>query len=221
LTFRGDRRAVIGERAAIGKNKYVIFVDAAIAIPWYLLHIYAIFYLTFSPCAVYPERTARCIPSDHLMVRRNSMVQLNRRDGTLVGTGGSLAVRDEDEIARKLMMLIEGECEGLGPVEASRKYDYTKQRYFQLRQIFLKSGAAALASQKRGPKTRYRRTSEIVRQIIRYRFLDPQASPAVIGQKLRQLGLEISTRSVERVIADYGLPKKTLSASPPPRHRRR
>ena len=149
------------------------------------------------------------------------MVQLNRKDGVLVGKGGALAVREGDEVTRKLIMLIEGECEGLGPVQAAQKYGYTKQRYFQLRQIYLDDGAAALASQRRGPKTNYRRTSEIVRQIIRCRFLDPQASPEVISQKLRQLGQEISTRSVERVIADYGLQKKTLQTSARPRRRRR
>ena len=42
------------------------------------------------------------------------------------------------------------------------------------------------------------------------RFLDPQASTAVIAQKLRQTGLPISNRSVERVIAEFGLQKKTL-----------
>src|SRR5205809_8103087 len=91
----------------------------------------------------------------------------------LVGEWGALAVREEDEVTRKLAMLIEGECEGIGPIQAAEKYGYTKQRYFQLRTIFLKEGAAALASLRRGPKTNYRRTSEIVRQIIRYRFLDP------------------------------------------------
>ena len=148
------------------------------------------------------------------------MVQLNRKDGVLVGKGGSLPVRDDDEVARKLVMLIEV-CDGLGPVQAAEKYGYTKQRYFQLRQVFLNEGAVALASQKRGPKTNYRRTGEIVRQIIRYRFLDPQASPDVIGQKLRQLGFAISTRTIERVIADYGLQKKTLRASAGAQRRRR
>jgi hypothetical protein len=53
----------------------------------------------------------------------------------------------------------------------------------------------------------------LVRQVIRYRFLDPEASADVIAQKLRQTGFVISTRSVERVIGDYGLQKKTLSMS--------
>lgn len=129
----------------------------------------------------------------------------------LMGSGGSLAVRDDDEITLKLCMLIEGECEGLGPAEAARKFGYSRQRYFQLRAAFDKAGAAGLQSRKRGPKTHYRRSAEVVRQVIRYRFLDPQASAEVIAQKLVQSGWEISVRSVQRVIEEYGLQKKTPS----------
>jgi hypothetical protein len=38
----------------------------------------------------------------------------------------------------------------------------------------------------------------------------------VIAQKIRQTGLKISTRSVERVIEDFGLQKKTSSLSSAP-----
>ena len=132
----------------------------------------------------------------------------------LVGAQGSMLVTPGDEITRKLAMLVEGECEGLGPNQAAEKFGFSKQRYFQLREAYRQRGAAALQSQRRGPKTHYRRTGELVRQVIRHRFLDPEASPAVIAQKLRQTGFEISTRSVERVIAEYGLQKKTLSVPP-------
>jgi len=125
----------------------------------------------------------------------------------------------EDEVTRKLLMLVEGECWGLGPLEAARKYGYSKQRYFQLRAAYGEQGAAALESEKRGPKRNYRRTDEVVRQVIRYRFLDPESSPEVIAQKLNQTGWTISIRSVERVLADYGLQKKTPQA-PPSRGRR-
>lgn len=149
------------------------------------------------------------------------MVQFNDKQSALIGQAGSLAVRSDDEVTRKLAMLIEGECDGLGPLAAARKHGYSKQRYFQLRKLYLDRGAVALISEKRGPKTNYRRTSEIVRQIIRYRFLDPQSSIEVIAQKLRQLGSVISTRSVERVIADFGLQKKTSHTSAKQRVRRR
>jgi len=145
-------------------------------------------------------------------------MRFDRDSGQFIGDQGSLNVADGDEITRKLAMLMEGECD-LGPIKAAEKYGYTKQRYFQLREVYLEQGAAALASKKRGPRSNYRRTSELQRQVIRHRFLDPLASIDVIAQKLRQTGMTISTRSVERVIADFGLQKKTLSMRPKARVR--
>lgn len=142
------------------------------------------------------------------------MAQFDVQHHALIGAGGSLLIREDDEVARKLSMLIEGECEGLGPSAAAEKFGFSKQRYFQLRTAFLEHGAMALLSHKRGPKTNYRRTAEVVRQVIRHRFLDPDASPEVIGQKLRQSGWTISTRSVHRVIEEFGLQKKTLPVPP-------
>ncbi len=139
------------------------------------------------------------------------MASFDPKKQSLVGAGGLLSVRDDDEITHKLAMLIEGECEGLGPLKAAAKFGFSKQRYFQLRTAFTEQGAQALQSHKRGPKTQYRRTAEVVRQVIRHRFLDPDASPEVIAQKLCQSGWEISIRSVQRVIEEYGLQKKTLS----------
>ena len=107
-------------------------------------------------------------------------------------------------------MLYEGECEGVGPLEAAAKFGYSKQRYFQLRHLLQEQGAIALRSKITGPKSNYRRTDEVVRQIIRHRFLDPDISPEVIAQKLGQTDHPVSTRSVERTIADFGLQKKTL-----------
>jgi len=138
------------------------------------------------------------------------MARFDPKQQALVGPSGRLRVRDSDEITRKLSMLIEGECEGLGPSKAARKFGFSKQRYFQLRTAFTELGAQALQSHKRGPKTHYRRTAEVVRQIIRHRFLDPEASAEVIAQKLLQGGWTISIRSVQRVVEEFGLQKKTL-----------
>lgn len=142
------------------------------------------------------------------------MVQYDPQHQRMIGDEGAMSVADGDEITRKLCMLIEGECDGLGPNRAAEKYGYSKQRYFQLRAAFSEHGALALLSKKRGPKTTYRRTDELVRQVIRHRFLDPNASADVIAQKLRQTGFVISTRSVQRVISEFGLQKKTLPVSP-------
>jgi hypothetical protein len=139
------------------------------------------------------------------------MASLDPQLSQFVGTAGSLTVLPNDEVTLKLAMLLDGECNGLGPLHAAQKFGFSKQRYFQIRHAFAELGSLALSSQKRGPKRNYRRTDEVVRQIIRHRFLDPDASADVIAQKLRQAGWVISTRSVERSIAYYGLQKKTSS----------
>jgi hypothetical protein len=138
------------------------------------------------------------------------LFQFSFEQSAFLGEGGILAIRKDDEVAYKLAMLLEGECLGLGPTAAATKYDYSRQRYFQLKHAFLQHGSQALQDHMRGPKSNYRRSDELVRQVIRHRFLDPDASAEVITQKLVQTQHPISIRSVHRVIADYGLQKKTL-----------
>lgn len=134
---------------------------------------------------------------------------------TITGPAGSLvAPEEDDEILRKLAMLIEGECEGLGPTAAAVKYGYTKQRYYQLLAAFTQGGCLALLSRKPGPQSPSRRTINLTHEVVRHRFLAPDASVDVIAQKIRQTGLIISTRSVSRVLADFGLQKKTHRLSP-------
>ena len=142
------------------------------------------------------------------------MLRFNPEKLKIVGSKGTLPIRPDDEITRKLAMLFEGECEGLGAREAAEKHGLTRQRYSQILNAFREKGAEALKSKKRGPKRNYRRIEEVVRQVIRHRFLDSNASAEVIAQKLRQCGWDISTRSVERVISQYGLQKKTPRLSP-------
>lgn len=171
----------------------------------------AIFYLTHLRDLSYPAEDQGFVL---IQLQEVAFMRFDPKANCLVGDHGSLPISTSDEVTRKLLMLMEGECQGIGPLKAAQKFGYTKQRYFQLREIYLRDGSRGLLSKLRGPKGNSRRTDEVVRQIIRHRFLDPQASAEVIAQKLRQTGFTISTRSVERAIADYGLQKKTLSMPP-------
>ncbi len=45
------------------------------------------------------------------------MTQLHWKGQTLSGPGGSMKAPAEDEVTRKLLMLVEGECWGLGPLD--------------------------------------------------------------------------------------------------------
>jgi transposase len=137
------------------------------------------------------------------------MLQFKKDQVQLEGPAGTLPFPASDEITSKLAMLFEGECEGGSVTQVAHKFGYSRQRYYQLLKRFQTSGAWGLQDQKTGPHHPSRRTPAVVRQIIRYLFLDRQASPAIVAQKLQQLGHAISLRSVERVIAEYGLQKKT------------
>lgn len=119
-----------------------------------------------------------------------------------------LNIKDEDVVTNKLLMLIEGTY-GIGVRESIAKYGYTEQRYYQLLKSFKKDGMHALSNKKTGPHRNSIRTQNIVHQIIRLRFLNPEDSASVIAQKLKQMGNKISQRSVERTIQEFGLQKKT------------
>jgi hypothetical protein len=135
------------------------------------------------------------------------IVEFDPECSTLVGVNGNLEFPPGDKVIRKLAMLIEGECGEKTVTETVQKFGFSRQRYYQLRQDCRLGGVAALQEQNRGPKTNYRRTEETVRRIIRYKFLDAELSAEVIAQKLQQQGVQISIRSVQRVITEYGLQK--------------
>jgi transposase len=137
------------------------------------------------------------------------MIEFKDKVILLTGSQGVIEVKPDDQITIKLAMLYEGECEGLNVAQCAEKFNYSRQRYYQLLATFRDQGSAGLISLKRGPKGNYRRSDQAVRDIIRYRFLDPDLSSEVIAQKLIQSGKTISTRSVERVITEYGLQKKS------------
>lgn len=137
-------------------------------------------------------------------------MEIKMQDNKIIisGQGGSLSLSDQDEYAWKFLMLIEGECGLESTTDVAKRFGYSKQRYYQLRRGFLDHGSVMLCSQKRGPKGNYRRAGEVTRQVIRYRYLDPDASVEVIAQKLRQDSWTISNRSVYRIFEDFGLQKK-------------
>jgi len=107
-------------------------------------------------------------------------------------------------------MLLEGQCLDDNITAVAQRFGLSRQRYYQLLDAYMAEGLGALKPQKTGPKSNYRRTDQAVRQILRYLFLDTSASPEVITQKLNQTGFHISLRTVHRVIANFGLQKKTL-----------
>ena len=143
------------------------------------------------------------------------MFEYDRNNSVIIGPAGNLKICSGDEVSLKLAMLLQGECTKVGPLQAAKNFNYSKARYYQIRNSFDQEGVDALIRKKTGPKTNYRRTPEVTKLVIRARYLDPDASAEVIASKLRQDGYQIATRSVERIISEYGLQKKTPYPIPP------
>lgn len=120
-----------------------------------------------------------------------------------------LSVSPEDPVAWKLSMLFEAAHESSDRIEdIAKRYGYCREYFYTIKRAYETSGTEGLMNKKTGPKTDYVRTDEVKKQIIRHRFLDPEASCEVITQKMRQSGIKISQRSVERTITEYCLQKK-------------
>lgn len=123
--------------------------------------------------------------------------------------GISLTVNPKDPVAWKLLMLFDAASQSLERIEdIAKKYGYTREHFYVIKKAFESQGSKGLIDKPQGPKRNYRLTKEIEKQIIRHRFLDPEASSEVITQKMQQAGYVISQRSVERAINEWGLQKK-------------
>lgn len=121
----------------------------------------------------------------------------------------TMSIEPTDSVAWKLLMLYEAassNAENIGRI--AKKYGYTREHFYVIKRKFDELGSEGLRDKPKGPKRNYKRTKELEKQIIRHRFLDPEASCEVITQKLQQAGHNISQRSVERTINVYGLQKK-------------
>jgi transposase len=126
------------------------------------------------------------------------------------GPSGRLSINPEDKPALRLAMLIEGQHKGKTIDDVAAKYGISRTHYYKVLDRYKAEGVAGLVDKKRGPQENHVRTETVTNQILRHRFLDSNASPAVIAQKLNQTGIKISGKSVERTIKEYGLEKKTL-----------
>src|SRR3990172_4669463 len=98
-----------------------------------------------------------CYPPGDCLLREDSPMVFQITKDAFIGPHGSLSIDTDDEVARKLAMLVKGECGPDGPSRVAEEFGFSRQRYFQLRTLFHKHGAAGLVSHRRGPKSNYRR----------------------------------------------------------------
>lgn len=120
-----------------------------------------------------------------------------------------LSVSPQDSVAWKLSMLFEAAHPSSDRIEdIAQRYGYSREHFYVIKKAYDVYGADGLKDKPTDPKSDHVRTEEVKKQIIRHRFLDPEANCEVIAQKMQQSGVQVSQRSVERTIQDYGLQKK-------------
>lgn len=121
-----------------------------------------------------------------------------------------LSVSPKDPVAWKLSMLFEAAAHKSSDriKDIAGKYGYSREHFYVIKKAYELHGAEGMMNKRTGPKNDYVRTDAVKKQVIRHRFLDPEASSEVIAQKMEQSGIKISKRSVARTIQDYGLQKK-------------
>ena len=127
------------------------------------------------------------------------------------GPGGSLSLRPDDEAGVDLLMLIEGETSGRPLPDILVEFGRSRSTYYEKLRRFRDEGVTGLLARPPGPRSAWRRPLEVVRFIVTARLRDPERSAARIADDLSRLGHEVSIRSVERTLTQFGL---TRSRSP-------
>jgi len=126
----------------------------------------------------------------------------------IIGAHGRLPLSAGDHAARKLALLIMTTCLGDAVVDAVAACGYTRARYYQVRRDYLRGGSDALRRRKPGRTHNTILTPAVEREVVRHLVLDPDATPRVVTQRMRQQGTQVSQRSVERTVTNCGLQKK-------------
>jgi len=130
------------------------------------------------------------------------------------GPGGCLPLRDRDDAAIDLMMLIEGETSGRPLDEVLAEYGRCRSTYYEKLRRFREDGLEGLLARPPGPRGPWRRPHDVVRFIVTTRLRHPDRSATAIAGDLTRLGHAVSTRSVERTLTQFGLTRASRTAAP-------
>ena len=122
-----------------------------------------------------------------------------------------LPVRADDTAARDLAMLIAGETSGRPLSEVLAEFDRSRSAYYEKLRRFRKEGLAGLMPLPPGPRKPWRRTMEVVAFIVGARVRDPGLGAQAIADQLARQGDDVSVRSVERTLTQFGLTQAKAS----------
>jgi len=134
------------------------------------------------------------------------------------GPGGTLSLRPDDDASVDLAMLIEGETSGRPLGVILEDFGRSRSTYYEKLRRFRELGVAGLFAKPPGPRSPWRRPLEVIRFIVTSRIRDPERSATHIADDLARLGHDVSVRSVERTLTQFGLtrPNRAPAERTPP-----
>jgi transposase len=122
-----------------------------------------------------------------------------------VGPGGGLEIRPDDEASVDLLMLVQGETSGRPLEDVLAEFGRSRSTYYEKLRRFREEGLEGLLARPPGPRSAWRRPLEVIRFIVTARLRDPERTAPSIAEELGRLGHEVSVRSVERTLTQFGL----------------
>lgn len=132
------------------------------------------------------------------------------------GPGGALPLRRGDEAALDLAMLIEGETSGRELEDVLARYGRSRSTYYEKLRRFQELGLEGLVARAPGPRGPWRRSVDVLRFVVGARLREPRRSATEIAGDLAREGHDVSVRSVERTLTQFGLTRHAVRAAPAP-----
>ncbi len=148
-------------------------------------------------------------PEGHGASCRHARLHVLVASDRVIGPGGELPLRTDDPLVRNFLLLLLGEVGGNTARDSLSIFGYrSRATYYEKLKRYLKGGMAALLPERPGPRRKWRRSDEVVRAIVALKYHHPELAPEKLAEILRERGLSVSPRSVQRTLSEFGLVQK-------------
>jgi transposase len=122
--------------------------------------------------------------------------------------GRTFQIDLEDQIQKRYEMVRELKLSSKKREEICKKYGYTRKTGNEYIKAWDEKRWEGIKDDARGPKSKSKCTNEVEKRIVDIRFKNPEKDMYSIQKVLENEGIEISARSVARVLSEHGITLK-------------
>lgn len=122
----------------------------------------------------------------------------------------------EDPIQKRYEMVRELKLSSKKREEVCKKYGYTRKTGNEYLNAWEEKRWDGIKDDARGPKSKSKCTDEVEKRIVDIRFKNPEKDMYDIHKILKNEGIEMSARSVARVLSEHGITLKKTKKKPSP-----